>query len=187
MTFLLKPKSVLRHLLNAAKACIALRWNDPDPLSIPMWLIKVEDINKLEDLVLSVQNKRERYKKTWLPLNMFIYRRGQVPARYLSWGLGSPSCPSGPTLTCLILYNIVVPSLSVHTCDQVYSVLFAHVYCDLTIYDFFHDISAVQMLKRCVGCPCLINKELKEKKLLAATTVHTLYMHVLFVCLFVRV
>lgn len=65
-------KSVLRHLLDTAKRCITLRWKEPDPLTIQMWLRMVEDTSKMEDL-LTAQNKHERYKKTWLHWNMFIY------------------------------------------------------------------------------------------------------------------
>lgn len=68
----LQKKSVLHHLLNAAKA-ITLKWKDPIPSSIAMWLNKVEDGNKLEDLVLTAQNRWERYTKTWFYWNMFIY------------------------------------------------------------------------------------------------------------------
>lgn len=65
-------KSVLCHLLDAAKVCIAQRWRDPHP-PISFWLNKVEDINTLEDLVLSVHNRQERYSKTWTHWNTFVY------------------------------------------------------------------------------------------------------------------
>lgn len=66
-------KSILRHLTNAAKSCIPTLWKQQAPPTISLWLRKVEDINKLEDLVLTSQNRHATYQKTWALWNMFKY------------------------------------------------------------------------------------------------------------------
>lgn len=66
-------KSVLCHLVNAAKACITLCLKDPNPPSIAMWLNKVRSINAMEDLVLTAQDRREQCTKTWSHWDKFVY------------------------------------------------------------------------------------------------------------------
>lgn len=65
-------RSIICHL-NAAKSCIPLTWKRPQPPTIGLWLIRVEEINKTEDLVLMAQHKHERDPKTWTLWNMFVY------------------------------------------------------------------------------------------------------------------
>lgn len=60
------------HLFDAAKACIPLKWKSLQPLTIGLGLRKVEEINKVEALVLSARNQQERNYKTWALWNMFI-------------------------------------------------------------------------------------------------------------------
>lgn len=38
-----------------------------------MWVRKVEDIKKMEDLVLTGRHQNERFSKTWTRWNMFIF------------------------------------------------------------------------------------------------------------------
>lgn len=66
-------KSVIRHLLDAAKACTPLFWKSPHTPTIAFWLKKVEDINQMEDLILTSQNRQELYSKTWQLWNIFKY------------------------------------------------------------------------------------------------------------------
>lgn len=61
-------KSIIHHMLNAAKACIPLNWKNPLPPTISGWLCTVEDINKMEALILTVQNKQEKYVEYVCPL-----------------------------------------------------------------------------------------------------------------------
>lgn len=65
-------KSIVRHLLNAAKACIPFLWKNSMPPSIGTWLHKVEDIKKLEDPILTAQNKQEKHSKAWRLWNRFL-------------------------------------------------------------------------------------------------------------------
>lgn len=47
-------KSILRHLLNAAKAYIPLNWKNSSPPTVECWLHKVEEINKMEDRAVKI-------------------------------------------------------------------------------------------------------------------------------------
>lgn len=72
-------KSVIRHLLDAAKACIPLHWKSTLPPTIDLWLQKVEEIKKMEDLILTAQNRQETFSKTWQLWKMFInFAEGQA-------------------------------------------------------------------------------------------------------------
>lgn len=46
-------ESIIRHLLDAAKECVPLTWKSLLLQTIGMWLHKVREISKVEDLVLS--------------------------------------------------------------------------------------------------------------------------------------
>lgn len=59
-------KSVIRHLLDAARACIPLCWKSTLPPTIDMWLGKVEDIKR------TAQHREEAFSKTWQLWSMFI-------------------------------------------------------------------------------------------------------------------
>lgn len=74
-------KSIVRHLLDAAKICIPLKWKSPEPPSIATWLKKVDEISTLEDLILTSQNRGETYSKTWQLWNIFKYSAGQALQR----------------------------------------------------------------------------------------------------------
>lgn len=58
-------KSIIRHLLEAAKMCIPLNCENSQPRTRGLWLQKVEEINKMEGLILSAWHQHERYTKTW--------------------------------------------------------------------------------------------------------------------------
>lgn len=66
-------KLVIRHLLDAAKACILLSWKSPHPPTIATWLKKVDDISWMEYLILTSQGRQETYSKTWQLWNLFKY------------------------------------------------------------------------------------------------------------------
>lgn len=66
-------KSLVRHLLNVAKACIPLFWKQQSPPTSAHWLRKVEEVKKMEDLILTAQHRRETFTKTWDMWNIFIF------------------------------------------------------------------------------------------------------------------
>lgn len=65
-------KSILCHLLNAARACIPLTWKQAQTPTVGLWLKRVEQLNLMEDLVWTSRQKRGIYLKTWSPWNLFI-------------------------------------------------------------------------------------------------------------------
>ena len=52
--------------------CIPLKWKNPQALTVGMWLKKVEEINRMENLVLSTRPQQEQYTKTWGQWNIFV-------------------------------------------------------------------------------------------------------------------
>lgn len=65
-------KSVIRHLLDAAKACILLHWKSPHPPTIDLWLQKVEEVKKKWKISFSQLKTQETFSKTWQLCNIFI-------------------------------------------------------------------------------------------------------------------
>lgn len=65
--------SIIRHLLDAVRTCIPLCWKSTLPPTIDMWLGKVEEIRKMEDLIHTAQHREEIFSKTWQLWSMFIY------------------------------------------------------------------------------------------------------------------
>lgn len=66
-------KSILCHLFDAAKTCIPLCWKSTQAPSIGLWFKKVEEIKKMEDLILTKRHQRERYAKTWSAWDVFVF------------------------------------------------------------------------------------------------------------------
>lgn len=66
-------KSVVRHLLNAAKSCIPALWKQSTPPTVGMWLCRVEEIKKMEDLILTAQHKQDKHSRNWLSWNIYIF------------------------------------------------------------------------------------------------------------------
>lgn len=66
-------KSLLKHLLDAAKSCIPLLWKSIKAPAIGMWIRKVEDIRKMEDLILTARHKSELYTKILVSLVDFYF------------------------------------------------------------------------------------------------------------------
>ena len=66
-------KTVVCHLLNAARACIPGLWKQTRAPSIKMWLNRVENLNRMEDLVWTSRQKRRVYLETWAEWNIFRY------------------------------------------------------------------------------------------------------------------
>lgn len=79
-------------MVSAAKACITLCWRDPKPPSIALWLNRVRDIGAMEDLVLSAQDRKEQYTRTWADWDQFVYsEEGRRLLRKSVWGMRCPA------------------------------------------------------------------------------------------------
>lgn len=48
-------------------------WKQGAPPTISLWLKRVEEIKRMEDLIFTAQHKQEAYKKTWDIWNLYIY------------------------------------------------------------------------------------------------------------------
>lgn len=95
-TFLGKhtKKLILRHLINAARLSIALFWRDSHPPSIPQWLRKVEELNNMENMVISTQNKDEACSKTWIHWDTFVFsEEGEALFGSCAQWNNEPLCP----------------------------------------------------------------------------------------------
>lgn len=66
-------KLILRHLINAARSCIVRQWRDTYPPTILTWVTRIEEVNRMEDLLLSAQNRKETYLETWGQWNTFKF------------------------------------------------------------------------------------------------------------------
>lgn len=60
-------KSLLVRLLNTAKSCISLCWKSPDPPNLARWIVKINDLWRLEDLGANTLDKRQELLGIWHP------------------------------------------------------------------------------------------------------------------------
>lgn len=73
--------SVIRHLVTAAKSCIPLLWKMAQVPSLTIWLLRIEGIRKMEDLVLLTQNRHDSYRDTRYHWMEFLFLdQGRVMA-----------------------------------------------------------------------------------------------------------
>ena len=64
--------SMICHLINAAKSCIATKWKDSMAPPISMWLKKVRKIGIMEKLLPRTIDKKEQIKMIWAPWELFV-------------------------------------------------------------------------------------------------------------------
>lgn len=64
-------RSVVRHLVNAARACILSCWRQPGPPTLPQWLGRVKEIYRMETLTGSFKGKMVLVEATWLKWKEF--------------------------------------------------------------------------------------------------------------------
>lgn len=57
--------SVLPHLLNAARSCVAEYWKRPDPPTLSTWLEKVNDIMRMETMISADVGEHEQCALRW--------------------------------------------------------------------------------------------------------------------------
>ena len=65
-------KSVVCHMINAARAGVTSKWRDICPPSIAGWLKRIEEVGAMEDLVRTAQNRRIQYEEIWSGWNVFM-------------------------------------------------------------------------------------------------------------------
>lgn len=58
-------KSIVRHLINAARAFILLLWKSPEPPAIKQWLMRVADSKVMENFSLLKKELTKSFHKQW--------------------------------------------------------------------------------------------------------------------------
>lgn len=58
-------RSLLRHLLQAAKTVIPRKWKTTDPPTVEDWHEEIELTRRMEELVASTPEDTERFINTW--------------------------------------------------------------------------------------------------------------------------
>ena len=64
-------KSLIAHLLNAAKACIPAMWRQTCPPTRQMWTARVNEIHRMELLTAALNNSEEQTRIRWSPWLQF--------------------------------------------------------------------------------------------------------------------
>lgn len=68
--------SLLTHLLTAAKACIPEVQKSADTPTKSQWLARIQDIQLMEDLTMTMKEQGKKYWKIWTP---YIFYKDQSP------------------------------------------------------------------------------------------------------------
>lgn len=66
-------KSLLKHLLNAARACIPSMWKQQSIPTMTQWFSRVSDIQQMESLTAAIGDKEEEHSTRWTRWNMFRF------------------------------------------------------------------------------------------------------------------
>lgn len=59
-------KWLLRHLINSAQACIPCLWKSKEVPTIRMWISKVNEIKRIEDILASMEGTIQQHYATWV-------------------------------------------------------------------------------------------------------------------------
>lgn len=90
-----------------AKPCIALRWKDPQPHSIKIWL-RVEELNQIVDLVLSTQERASCIPKPgFTGICLSILRGVRLFSRQAL--VDSELLPCSISIFCIISFLVLTP------------------------------------------------------------------------------
>lgn len=98
-------RSILPHLLNAARCCIPRLWKSSSPPSIQMWLSRVAVIARMEDLIHTNRGCHEKYLKTWFYWREFTHTREY--AQLLEESVGDRGAESLYLFPFLLLLNVL--------------------------------------------------------------------------------
>ncbi|CAH2224717.1 Hypothetical predicted protein [Pelobates cultripes] len=64
-------RSILRHLLNAAKALIPARWKQTQPPTKMEWLQRIEEIHTAEARYAEILGRRDKHLEMWTPWYLY--------------------------------------------------------------------------------------------------------------------
>ena len=68
-------KSLVRHLLIAARACIPALWKNTCSPSRPQWHEKIREIQCMESFTMALREQEERFREVWAPYDSYRERR----------------------------------------------------------------------------------------------------------------
>lgn len=66
-------KSLLKHLLSAARACVPGAWRQQSPPAVSQWFARVCDIQRMEQLTAALGEREEEHNTRWTHWNMFRF------------------------------------------------------------------------------------------------------------------
>ena len=69
-------RSLIRHLLVAARACIPILWKSTNIPNKQQWLGRLSEIQQMEKLTMGIREQEEKYRLTWSPY--IRYREGDL-------------------------------------------------------------------------------------------------------------
>lgn len=58
-------KYLLSHMINAARVCVLVHWIDRLTPSVKEWLIRLNRLEEMEELILKAQDKISSFTTTW--------------------------------------------------------------------------------------------------------------------------
>lgn len=58
-------KSLVLHLVNAAKQCIPVLWRSSDSPTVAMWFKRIDKVSELESLIHQANDNPSKYGKIW--------------------------------------------------------------------------------------------------------------------------
>lgn len=71
-------KSLLIHLLNAAKACIPAFWKQVDPPTVGHWLGRIREIQLMESMTQNIRTSPSTHGETWALWFEYESERGEA-------------------------------------------------------------------------------------------------------------
>lgn len=66
-------KSLLKHLLNAARACVPSVWKQRSPPTVAQWFARVRDIQQMEQLTAALGEREEEHNTRWMHWDLFRF------------------------------------------------------------------------------------------------------------------
>ena len=60
-------KSLVRHLLVTARACIPALWKSTCPPGRPQWMAKIAEMQLMENLTAALREQEEEVREIWAP------------------------------------------------------------------------------------------------------------------------
>ena len=69
-------KSLLRHFLTAARACVPILWKSTSSPTRQQWIGRISEIQQMEKLTAGIREQEDSYRSVWSPY--ISYREGAL-------------------------------------------------------------------------------------------------------------